>query len=53
LYSILALGQELKLSMEEVLCMTQDEFYYWIAYFKVKAEREKLHYGRSATKHKT
>jgi hypothetical protein len=35
------------------LCMTQDEFYYWIAYFKVKAEKEKLHYGRSATKHKT
>jgi hypothetical protein len=52
LYSILALGQELKMSMEEVLCMTQDEFYYWIAYFKVKAEREKLNYGRSAVKNK-
>jgi hypothetical protein len=39
--------------MEEVLCMTQDEFYYWIAYFKVKAEREKLQHGRSATKYKT
>jgi hypothetical protein len=33
--------------------MTQDEFYYWIAYFKVKAEREKLQHGRSATKYKT
>lgn len=32
--------------------MTQDEFYYWIAYFKVKAEKEKLHYGRSAVKNK-
>jgi hypothetical protein len=52
LYSILALGQELKLSMEEVLCFTQDEFYYWIAYFKVKAEKEKQHYGRSAVKNK-
>jgi len=39
--------------MEEVLCFTQDEFYYWIAYFKVKAEKEKLHYGtRQSTKHK-
>jgi hypothetical protein len=37
--------------MEEVLLMTQDEFYYWIAYFKVKADKEKLH-GRSATKNK-
>jgi hypothetical protein len=46
------LGQELKLSMEEVLCFTQDEFYYWIAYFKVKAEKEKQQYGRSAIKHK-
>jgi len=27
-------------------------FYYWIAYFKVKADKEKLH-GRSATKYKT
>jgi hypothetical protein len=33
--------------------MTQDEFYYWIAYFKVKAEKEKQQYGRSATKYKT
>lgn len=41
------------MSMEEVCLMTQDEFYYWIAYFKVKAEREKLNYGRSATKYKT
>jgi hypothetical protein len=38
--------------MEEVLLLTQDEFYYWIAYFKVKAEKEKLYNGRSATKHK-
>jgi hypothetical protein len=53
LYSILALGQELNKSIEEICLMTQDEFYYWIAYFKVKAEKEKLHYGRSATKHKT
>jgi hypothetical protein len=36
--------------MEEVLLLTQDEFYYWIAFFKVKAEKEKLHYGRSASK---
>jgi hypothetical protein len=52
LFSILALGQELNKSMEEVLLMTQDEFHYWIAYFKVKAEREKLHYGRSTVKNK-
>jgi hypothetical protein len=53
LFSILALGQELNKTMEEILLLTQDEFNYWIAYFKVRAEREKLHYGRSATKHKT
>jgi hypothetical protein len=52
LFSILALGQELNKTMEEILLLTQDEFNYWIAYFKVKAEKEKLH-GRSATKHKT
>jgi hypothetical protein len=39
--------------MEEVLGMTQEEFYYWLAYFKVKADREKLRYGRTATKYKT
>jgi hypothetical protein len=38
--------------MEEVLCMTQDEFYYWVAYFKVKAEKEKLYNGRHAVKNK-
>jgi hypothetical protein len=38
--------------MEEVLLMTQDEFHYWIAYFKVKADKEKLEHGRSAIKHK-
>jgi hypothetical protein len=38
--------------MEEILLMTQDEFYYWIAYFKVKADKEKLHNGRSATQYK-
>ena len=53
MFSILSLGYEIKKSMEEVLCMTQDEFYYWIAYFKVKAERDKLQHGRSATKYKT
>ena len=37
--------------MEEILLMTQEEFYYWIGYFKVKADKEKLNYGGSATKH--
>lgn len=27
--------------------MTQEEFYYWIGYFKVKADKEKLNYGRT------
>ena len=36
--------------MEEVLSMTQDEFYYWIAYFTVKADKEKLHNARSEHK---
>jgi len=31
--------------MEEVLSMTEEEFYYWIAYFKVKADKEKLASG--------
>jgi len=25
--------------------MTQEEFMYWVAYFKVKADKEKLHSG--------
>ena len=35
--------------MEEVLAMTEEEFFYWVAYFKVKAEKEKLHSGTRAT----
>ena len=35
--------------MEEVLAMTEEEFLYWIAYFKVKAEREKLNGTRTST----
>jgi len=31
--------------MEEVLSMTEDEFHYWLAYFKVKADKEKLYSG--------
>jgi hypothetical protein len=27
--------------------MTQEEFHYWIAYFKVKADKEKLYNARS------
>jgi len=42
------LGYELKMSMEEVLLMTDEEFTYWIAYFKVKADKEKT-YGRATT----
>jgi hypothetical protein len=38
--------------MEEICLMTQDEFNYWIAFFKVKAEKEKLYNGRSAIKNK-
>jgi hypothetical protein len=49
LYSVLALGYELKKSMEEVLSMSQDEFTYWIAYFKLKADSEKQH-GRPTIK---
>jgi len=40
----------LKKSVEEICLLTQDEFYYWIAYFKVKAEKEKLH-GRQQDRH--
>jgi hypothetical protein len=36
--------------MEEMLSLTEEEFYYWIAYFKVKAEKDKQNYGRSASK---
>jgi hypothetical protein len=50
---MLALGQELKKTLDEILLMNQEEFNYWIAYFKVKADKEKLEYGRSATKYKT
>jgi hypothetical protein len=28
--------------MEEVLAMTEEEFLHWIAYFKVKADKEKV-----------
>jgi hypothetical protein len=38
--------------MEEVLSMTQDEFYYWIAYFKVKADKEKLTSGNGSSANK-
>jgi hypothetical protein len=31
--------------------MTQEEFYYWIGYFQVKADKEKLNYGRSTSKY--
>ena len=31
--------------MEEVMSMTEEEFFYWIAYFKVKADKERLHSG--------
>ena len=31
--------------MEEVLAMTEEEFTYWVAYFKVKADKEKLASG--------
>jgi hypothetical protein len=48
---MLALGHELKKTLGEVLLMTQDEFHYWIAYFKVKADKENLNNGRSATKY--
>ena len=35
--------------MEEVLAMTENEFLCWLAYFKVKADKEKLH-GTRTTK---
>jgi hypothetical protein len=35
--------------MEEVLAMTDEEFSYWIAYFKVKADKEKIQSGRKTT----
>ena len=34
--------------MEEVLSMTQDEFMFWVAYFKVKADKEKLTRGNGS-----
>ena len=48
----MALGYELKKSMEEILLMSQEEFTYWIAYFKLKAEKEKQHGTRPAIKNK-
>jgi hypothetical protein len=35
--------------MEEILAMTEEEYFYWIAYYKVKAEKEKLHSGTGTT----
>jgi len=35
--------------MEEVLAMTEEEFTYWVAYFKVKADKEKLSGTRTPT----
>jgi hypothetical protein len=35
--------------MVEVLAMTEEEFFYWVAYFKVKADKEKLHSGTRTT----
>jgi hypothetical protein len=35
--------------MVEILAMTEEEFFYWVAYFKVKAEKEKLHSGTRTT----
>ena len=36
-------------SMEEVLSMTEEEFVYWLAYFKVKADKERLHSGNRSS----
>jgi hypothetical protein len=47
------LGHELGKSMEEVLLMTEEEFTYWIAYFRVKADKEKTYGTRPAIKNKT
>ena len=33
--------------MVEILAMTEEEFFYWIAYYKVKADKEKLHGTRT------
>ena len=35
--------------MEEILTMTQEEFTFWVAYFKVKADKEKLRSGTGTT----
>jgi hypothetical protein len=42
------LGEKLHKSMEEVLSMTEEEFTYWLAYFKVKADKEKLTSGNKS-----
>ncbi len=39
--------------MEEVLSMTQDEYSYWLAYFKVKADKERLQSGYKPPSGKT
>jgi hypothetical protein len=43
------LGEKLHKSMEEILTMTQEEFTFWVAYFKVKADKEKLQSGTRTT----
>ena len=35
--------------MVEILAMTEEEFFYWVAYFKVKADKEKLRSGTGTT----
>jgi len=35
--------------MGEILAMPEEEFTYWLAYFKVKADKEKLHSGTRTT----
>ena len=35
--------------MAEILAMTDEEFLYWIAYYKVKADKERLQSGTRTT----
>ena len=35
--------------MVEIMAMTEEEFFYWVAYYKVKADKEKLQSGRTTT----
>jgi hypothetical protein len=35
--------------MVEIMAMTEEEFFYWVAYYKVKADKEKLHSGTRTT----